>query len=497
MTQARPATTAQAIASVRWDGPAPVIIDQRRLPEPLVELAPGHGRRPSSTRSGRWPCAVRRDRDRGRLRVVVGLGEAGPATRDARGVLDSSSNGSVAPARPPSTCRGPVRRVAEAARAARPGQDHRATPRSAEADRDPRGGPRWPAPRSATTAAGCCRSTADPDPLQHRPARDRRRRHGPCRDLRASTRPASSTRSSPTEARPLLQGGRLTAWELGRLASRIRLIVDGAAGAAMARGLVDAVIVGCDRVAANGDTANKIGTLLARGAGPPPRHPVLRRRPALAVRSPDARTATRSSSRSATAAEVRGFGERSVAPPDASAWNPAFDVTPAELIDAFVTDAGIIEPPYDADDPRGPRDDDRTARRASSSRNCFATSTSAAGSPAPAAGSADRPTAAASSSPRPASTRSASASTTSSRSIRPTAESSSRPRTTASAPASATRSSASPPASAAPAASSTRTRCRRSSRATSRATPTTSRSAISRCSRASAGSATAMCTVCR
>ncbi len=62
------------------------------------------------------------------------------------------------------------------------------------------------------------------------------------------------------EARPLLQGGRLTAWELGQAGVPYRLIVDGAAGFAMARGLVEAVIVGCDRVAANGDTANKVGT---------------------------------------------------------------------------------------------------------------------------------------------------------------------------------------------------------------------------------------------
>ena len=63
-----------------------------------------------------------------------------------------------------------------------------------------------------------------------------------------------------TETRPLLQGARLTAWELGTVGVPYRLIVDGAAGPALARGLADAVVVGCDRVAANGDTANKVGT---------------------------------------------------------------------------------------------------------------------------------------------------------------------------------------------------------------------------------------------
>ena len=62
------------------------------------------------------------------------------------------------------------------------------------------------------------------------------------------------------ETRPLLQGARLTAWELARAGVPHRIIVDGAAGLAMARGMVDAVVVGCDRVAANGDTANKVGT---------------------------------------------------------------------------------------------------------------------------------------------------------------------------------------------------------------------------------------------
>ena len=147
------------------------------------------------------------------------------------------------------------------------------------------------------------------------------------------------------ETRPLLQGGRLTAWELGASGVPYRLIVDGAAGLSMQRGLVDTVIVGCDRVAANGDTANKIGTyglaVLARRHGIP-----------FYVAGPrssfDPRTATGADIAIEERAgnEVRGFGGRTVAPTDAPVWNPAFDLTPAELIDGFITEVGIIRPPY-------------------------------------------------------------------------------------------------------------------------------------------------------
>jgi methylthioribose-1-phosphate isomerase len=113
----------------------------------------------------------------------------------------------------------------------------------------------------------------------------------------------------------------------------------------MSGGLVQAVIVGCDRVAANGDTANKIGTyqlaVLARHHGIP-----------FYVAGPlssfDAETpnghAIVVEERSAD--EVRGFGGHATAPADVPVWNPAFDVTPAELITAFVTEAGVLEPPF-------------------------------------------------------------------------------------------------------------------------------------------------------
>ena len=148
-----------------------------------------------------------------------------------------------------------------------------------------------------------------------------------------------------TEARPVLQGARLTAWELLRSGVTTRLIADSAAGFALSRGMADAVIVGCDRVAANGDTANKIGTyqlaVLARRHGVPfyvagplsSFDPATPNGDAIVVeeRNPD---------------EVRGFQGRPSAPQDVSVWNPAFDVTPAELIDAFITEAGVLRPPF-------------------------------------------------------------------------------------------------------------------------------------------------------
>ncbi len=148
------------------------------------------------------------------------------------------------------------------------------------------------------------------------------------------------------EARPLLQGARLTAWELAASGVPHRLIADAAAGGAIAAGMVEAVVVGCDRVAANGDTANKVGTYsLAVLAA---RHgiPFLVAGP-LSTFDPATPTGADIVIEERSADEVRGFGGRPTAPVDVPAWNPAFDVTPAELITAFVTEVGVLEPPFD------------------------------------------------------------------------------------------------------------------------------------------------------
>ena len=149
------------------------------------------------------------------------------------------------------------------------------------------------------------------------------------------------------ETRPLLQGGRLTAWELGELGIPYQLICDSMAAVVMARGEVDAIWVGADRIAANGDVANKIGTynlaVLAKYHGIP-----------LYVAAPHTThdptcpngTAIPIEQREAT--EVTGvsgsFGSCQWAPEHARVFNPAFDVTPAALISAWVLDTGIVSP---------------------------------------------------------------------------------------------------------------------------------------------------------
>jgi methylthioribose-1-phosphate isomerase len=153
------------------------------------------------------------------------------------------------------------------------------------------------------------------------------------------------------ETRPLLQGSRLTAWELTRAGIPFRIVTDASVGALMARGLVDRVVVGADRIARNGDVANKIGTytvaVLAARHGVPfyvaaPVSTIDGDTPSgdeivIEERDPD---------------EVTHLGERAIAPAGAPAANFAFDVTPAELVAAIVTEAGVLRPPYGESIPR-------------------------------------------------------------------------------------------------------------------------------------------------
>ncbi|MFD7093553.1 Methylthioribose-1-phosphate isomerase [Streptomyces xanthophaeus] len=144
------------------------------------------------------------------------------------------------------------------------------------------------------------------------------------------------------ETRPLLQGARLTAWELGEADVPYRLCVDSAAAAAMAQGLVDCVLVGADRITANGDTANKIGTYgLAVAAA---RHGI----PFIVV-APESTWDERLAHGSQIVVEERsphevtGFAGVPTAPEGAAVFNPAFDVTPAELITAVVTEHRVFD----------------------------------------------------------------------------------------------------------------------------------------------------------
>jgi methylthioribose-1-phosphate isomerase len=149
------------------------------------------------------------------------------------------------------------------------------------------------------------------------------------------------------ETRPFLQGARLTAWELMRSAIPATLITDNMAGFLMSRGEVQSVVVGADRIAANGDTANKIGTyavaVLAREHGIPffvaaPRSTIDRAIPDGSHIPIEERAAT----------EVTTIGGRRVAPEGMRVRNPAFDVTPARLIAGIITEAGVARPPYEA-----------------------------------------------------------------------------------------------------------------------------------------------------
>lgn len=149
------------------------------------------------------------------------------------------------------------------------------------------------------------------------------------------------------ETRPLLQGGRLTAWELGELGIPYQLICDSMAASLMAQKRVDAIWVGADRIAANGDVANKIGTyslaVLAKYHGIPfyvaaphtTHDPHCPNGAAIPIEQRDAREVTGVSG---------SFGSVQWAPLDAQVYNPAFDVTPAELISGWVLDGGVVTP---------------------------------------------------------------------------------------------------------------------------------------------------------
>lgn len=147
------------------------------------------------------------------------------------------------------------------------------------------------------------------------------------------------------ETRPLLQGARLTAWELQKAGIETRLITDNTAGTVLQKGMVQAIVVGADRIAANGDTANKVGTMplavVAKYYGVP-----------FYVAAPLSTFDPTLESGAAIPIEERGHDEvthlngQLVAPAGTKAFTPAFDVTPADLIAAIVTEVGVLRPPY-------------------------------------------------------------------------------------------------------------------------------------------------------
>ncbi|HHO69193.1 MAG TPA: S-methyl-5-thioribose-1-phosphate isomerase [Gammaproteobacteria bacterium] len=146
------------------------------------------------------------------------------------------------------------------------------------------------------------------------------------------------------ETRPWLQGARLTAWELVRDGIPVDLLVDGAAAHLMKEGRVQWVVVGSDRIAANGDVANKIGTYAAAVAA---RYHGVRFMVVAPSSTVDMATASGAGIpiEQRPADEVLTLAGQPVAAPGAGAWNPAFDVTPAELVDVIVTERGVVEAP--------------------------------------------------------------------------------------------------------------------------------------------------------
>ena len=146
------------------------------------------------------------------------------------------------------------------------------------------------------------------------------------------------------ETRPWMQGARLTSWELQQENIPVTLVVDSAAGHLMRLGKIGAVIVGADRITANGDTANKIGTynlaVLARHHG----IPFIVAAP-FSTLDPAMTDGSHIEIEERDAAEVRSIQGQQLAPADVPVFNPAFDITPAELISAIVTEHGVIAQP--------------------------------------------------------------------------------------------------------------------------------------------------------
>lgn len=162
--------------------------------------------------------------------------------------------------------------------------------------------------------------------------------------IRSASAAGKITQVYADETRPWLQGARLTAWELMQDNIPVNLIVEGAAAALMQSGAVQWFIVGSDRIAANGDVANKIGTyagaILAKYHG----LKVMVVAPTSTI-DMSVPTGADIPIESRNGAEILSLNGQSVAAPGSGAWNPVFDVTPAALVDAIVTEKGVVEQP--------------------------------------------------------------------------------------------------------------------------------------------------------
>jgi methylthioribose-1-phosphate isomerase len=148
------------------------------------------------------------------------------------------------------------------------------------------------------------------------------------------------------ETRPLMQGSRLTAWELQNAEIPMKIIIDSNAGSLMRRGEVDLVIVGADRIAANGDIANKIGTYPLAVLARENEIPFYIAAP-LSTIDMDTEQGDDIPIEERDQEEILHYNDSQVAPKKAEAYNPAFDITPHKYISGLVTEKGIIKPPYE------------------------------------------------------------------------------------------------------------------------------------------------------
>jgi methylthioribose-1-phosphate isomerase len=163
--------------------------------------------------------------------------------------------------------------------------------------------------------------------------------------IRAAAEQGKIAQVFADETRPFLQGARLTAWELVRDGVPTTVITESMAGPLMRRGDIDFVVVGADRIAANGDVANKIGTytvaMLAKAHGVP--FYVAAPLSTIDLATPDG---DRIPIEQRAAREITHVGSVQLAPDGASVWNPAFDVTPNHLVAGIITEKGIARAPY-------------------------------------------------------------------------------------------------------------------------------------------------------
>jgi methylthioribose-1-phosphate isomerase len=349
------------IQPLRWeqgpDGPALVLLDQTQLPGAETELV--------CTSIPTLVDAIRRLAVRGA--PVLGLvGAYGVALAAARGFEVADAAGSLANARPTAVNLSlGVRRAREAYESTLKDYAERHSADSGDAED----------PQAFREAAAAALAAAQ---LMHRQDADASRRMGElgarlldelvpgagglrllthCNTGRlvsggegtafavalALHRQGRLARLWVDETRPLLQGSRLTGYEAARSGMPYTILADSAAGSLFAAGEVDAVLIGADRIAADGSTANKVGSyplaVLARHHGVP--FLVVAPESTVDLETPDAEAIT---VEQRSAHEVTEFAGRSVAPPGAAVYNPAFDIVPPSLVSAYVLDSGVLVP---------------------------------------------------------------------------------------------------------------------------------------------------------